>query len=141
MPRRLVSLTILIVLYWIVALPAYAINFRQGEWELVVRQSIKGMPQGMGEVEWRECLTQANPIPTDYLQSQSCDVLESHAVYHTLHYKMSCYGEHGTFINEGKVHFSNFRIDGNSKSEIGSVDGEKMVVRYKFRGRRVGDCQ
>jgi len=140
MPRRLVLLTMLILLHWLVVLPAYALNFAQGEWEFVVRQSIKGMPQGMGKLEWRECLTPANPIPTDYLQSRSCDVLESHAVYHTLRYKMSCYGDHGTFTNVGKLHFSNFKIDGNSKSEIGDVDGTKMVVRYKFRGRRIGDC-
>lgn len=119
---------------------ALAANLQAGEWELSVRQSVKGMPRGMGVVEWRECLTQAKPIPTRYLQVQSCDVYESHSLYHTLHYKMSCFGEHGTFVNAGKIRFNSFKLDGDSKSEIGKVEGVSMVVRYKFQGRRVGDC-
>lgn len=123
-----------------IAVAAQALDFTSGEWELVVRQSVKGMPSGMGTVQVRECLTHENPIPKLYLQARNCEVLESHAVYHTLHYKMSCYSDNGTFTNEGKIHFGSFRIDGNSKSDMAAVAGQNMVIRYKFEARRVGDC-
>ena len=118
----------------------WALDFHPGNWEFVVKQGMKGMPGGMGEKEWRECLTQANPIPTVYLQARNCRVLESHAVYRTLHYQLSCFSEHGTMTNEGKIHFGSFRMEGSSKSDVGDVAGENMVMRYKFTGRRIGDC-
>jgi hypothetical protein len=139
MPSRLL-LSFLFTFLFLSATTVSAMDFRQGEWEFVVRQSVKGMPAGMGATEWRECLTQAKPMPTMYLQAHSCDVLVSHAVYHTLHYKLSCYTDHGSLMNEGQVHFGNFRMDGKAKSDVGDVAGEQMVVRYQFSGRRVGDC-
>jgi hypothetical protein len=138
--RLLARLFIFTITYLSASLFAYALDFREGEWELVVSQSVKGMPTGLAKTQWRECLSKANPIPTLYLQARSCDVLEQHAVYHTLHYKMSCYTDHGTLTNEGKIHFGDFKVNGNSKSNVGEVAGENMVVRYKFAGRRIGDC-
>jgi len=132
---------ILISFALLLSISAQANNVRSGEYELVVKRSIKGLPSGIGSLEWRECLTQANPIPTQYLQASNCDVLESHMVYHTLHYKLSCYTDKGTFTNEGKLRFGNFRLDGKSKSDTGDVAGQTMVVRYKFEGRRIGDCR
>ncbi len=132
---------ILFTLAMALTITAQANNIRSGEYELVVRQSVKGMPSGIGSVQWRECLSQDNPIPTQYLQARNCDVLESHLVYHTLHYKLSCYTDKGTFTNEGKLRFGNFRLDGKSKSDLGDVAGENMQVRYKFDGRRIGDCR
>ena len=141
MSYRPVRHALLLVSCLSAATPAFAFEFRPGEWEFVVRQSVKGMPGGMGEFQWRECLTSTNPIPRVYLQARSCDVLESHAVYHTLHYKMSCYTDNGSLTNEGKVHFTNFRMDGKSRSDVGDVAGENMVIRYKLSGRRIGDCR
>lgn len=138
--RLLAQLFIFTVTYLSASLSAYALEFREGEWELVVSQSVKGMPAGMGETQWRECLSKSNPVPTLYLQARSCDMLEQHAVYRTLRYKMSCYTDHGTLTNEGKIHFGDFKVSGNSKSDVGEVAGEKTVVRYRFEGRRIGDC-
>ena len=140
MPHCRIHLYFLLFACLSISVTAQALDFRSGEYELELRQSVKGMPAGMGTVAWRECLTQTNPIPTQYLQAHSCDLLESHTVYHTLHYKLSCYTDHGTLTNEGKVHFSRMKIHGNSRSDVGDVRGEKMVVRYKFKGRRIGDC-
>lgn len=120
---------------------AHAVEFKEGEWELTVKQSVKGMPVGVPAVSWRECLTQANPIPTRYLQARSCDVIEQNAVYRTLHYKINCFTENGSMINEGKVRFGEFKLSGDSKSELADVAGRDMVLRYKFEGRRIGECK
>ena len=119
---------------------ASALELKEGEWELSLRQGVTGMPSAMGVTVWRECLTQEHPIPTLYLQAQSCDVLEQHALYRSLRYKLSCYTEHGTLSNEGKIHYGDLKIEGESKSDFGEVAGRHMVVRYKFEGRRLGDC-
>ena len=137
---RLAQLFVFAIAYLTAAVSAYALDFKEGEWELEVRQSVKGMPTGLAVSHWRECLTKSNPIPTLYLQARSCDVLEQHAVYRTLNYKMSCFTEHGSLTNEGKIHFGDFKINGKSRSDIGIVAGENMVVRYKFEGRRIGEC-
>ena len=139
--HRLLQLSFFTLVYLLTSITAYAIEFTEGEWELSVRQGVKGMPTGMGVTTWRECLTQSNPIPTQYLQARSCDVLDQHAVYRTIKYKMSCYGEHGTFFNEGKIHFVANKVTGDSKSDIGDVAGQHIVVRYKFEGRRIGECR
>jgi len=116
------------------------LKFKPGKWQLTLSQSLQGMPGGFQKLRWEECLSQADPIPKAYLQARSCDVQEQNAVYRTLHYKMSCFTEHGTLTNQGKFHFGDFRIEGVSKSDMGVVDGRDMIVRYKIEGRRVGDC-
>lgn len=123
-----------------ISMRASALEFKEGEWEFSVRQGIKGMPSAIGVTVWRECLSQEHPIPTLYLQAQSCDVLEQHAVYRTLRYKLSCYTEHGTITNEGKIHFGDMEVKGDSKSNFGDVAGRNMVVRYKFEAKRLGNC-
>lgn len=120
---------------------AFPIEFTAGEWELTVKQSVKGMPAGIPPVTWRECLSPANPIPIKYLQARSCDVIEQHEVYRTLHFRMNCFTENGSMINEGKIRYSDFKISGDSKSELADVAGQDIVLRYKFAGRRLGDCQ
>lgn len=134
---RLVFLSILCAFTF----SAQAMDFRDGVYEISVSQGVKGMPGGVGRFTLRECLTGDKPIPKKYLQGQSCDVLESKTLYHTMHYKLSCFNVHGTFGNEGQLHFSNTQIYGKSKSIMSAVDGISMVVRYKFRGRRIGNCQ
>jgi hypothetical protein len=137
---RLIQLCSITLVYMLSSITAYALDFKEGEWELTVKQGVKGMPSGMGAMTWRECLTQSRPIPTVYLQARSCDVLDQHVVYRTLRYKLSCYTEHGSLTNEGKIHFGGLKFTGDSKSDVGDVAGKNILVRYKFEGRRIGDC-
>lgn len=131
----------IISLFCAISLSALAMDFREGEYEITVTQGVRGLPGGMGSIKWNECLTSDRPIPTRYLQAKSCDVLESRTLYHTLHYNMSCFGENGTINNEGQIHFDNARLSGRSKSDMSSVNGEKLLARYKIKGRFIGDCQ
>lgn len=118
---------------------AFAYNVPQGEYALRLREGVTGMPVGIAELQWHECLTASHPIPTAYLQA-SCNVMAQHEVYQTLRYQLSCFGKRGTFSNEGQIHFGKLQLTGKSKSDVGVVDGETMVVRYTFAGRRVGAC-
>jgi len=118
-----------------------AVDFKEGDWELTVKQSVKGMPAGIPRATWRECLTRAKPVPIQYLQARSCDVIETHEVYRTLYFKLNCFTENGSMINEGKIRFGQLKISGDSKSELADVAGKDIVLRYKFEGRRVGDCR
>jgi hypothetical protein len=129
-----------ILICLLTSITAYAIEFKEGEWEITVKQGVKGMPTGMGVTTWRECLTQSKPIPTVYLQARNCDVLEQHAVYKTLRYKLSCFADQGSFTSDGKIHFDAVKLNGDSKSDFGEVAGKNMLVRYKFQGRWIGEC-
>lgn len=140
MQRNRLLRVVFISIFLAVSLIAQAMDFQDGEYEIVVRQGVKGLPGGMGKLKWRECLTKDKPIPTQYLQANSCDVLELKTVYHTLHYKMSCFNENGTIVNAGRIYLGNTQLSGKSKSEAGGVPGESIMVRYKFRGRRIGNC-
>lgn len=137
---RLSGLLMLLLVATALTQQVFADNLHDGEWELRVRQSVPGLPTGMAELRWRECLSSTHLIPTTYLQASSCDVLSQHMVYHTLHYKLSCFGKHGTFTNKGQIHFGRLRLSGNSKSDTGSVAGQNTVVRYRFTGQRIGLC-
>lgn len=123
-----------------VSLSVQAIEFQGGEWELTVKQMVNGMPVSREATIYRECLTPTNPIPTSYLRAQRCDVLEQRDRHRTVFYKMSCYTDNGSLINEGQVRFGSFKITGDSKSELGQVAGRPMVMQYKFEGRRLGEC-
>jgi len=138
--RYLISIFTLLLMILATAGVQAELQFKPGQWQLTLSQSLQGMPGGFQKLRWEECLSQSDPIPKAYLQARSCDVLEQKASYRTLRYKMSCYTANGTLTNEGKLHFGDFRIDGTSKSDMGVVDGRAMIVRYKIQGRRMGDC-
>ncbi|MEJ2361389.1 MAG: hypothetical protein P8Z75_08180 [Gammaproteobacteria bacterium] len=119
---------------------AAADQYNFGAWNLRVSQSITGLPAGTLQFRLHECLDSAHPIPTKYLQASSCDVLSQHFVYHTLHYKLSCFGKNGTFTNEGVIRFGRLHLTGRSKSDTGRVDGQNTVMRYTLSGTRAGSC-
>lgn len=118
-----------------------ALEIVEGEWELVVKQGISGMPVGVPPIHIRECFTDADPIPTSFLNARNCDVIEQRVVYRTVHFRVNCFTEHGSIINEGKIHFGPRKITGNSQTNLGDVAGKKTVLSYKFTGRRIGECR
>ena len=121
--------------------PIYAVDIVEGEWELTVKYTVSGMPISNPAEHHRECFTQDDPIPTSFLNAQNCDVIEQRERYRTVFYRLNCLTEHGSVINEGKIHFTSMKINGDSKTDLGDVAGKTTVMRYKFTGRRLGDCQ
>lgn len=118
-----------------------ALDMVEGEWELLVKQNVSGMPMGIPPVHIRECFTEADPIPTSFLNARNCDVIEQRVVHRTVHYRINCFTEHGSVINKGKIRFGSRKITGNSKTDLGDVAGKTTVLRYKFTGRRIGECR
>jgi hypothetical protein len=117
-----------------------ALDMVEGEWELVVKQNVSGMPVGLPPVHYRECITEDDPIPTSFLKARSCDIIEQRVVHRTVHYKINCFTENGPVINIGKIHFGPRKITGSSKTDLGDVAGKTTVLRYRFTGRRIGTC-
>ena len=120
---------------------AFAVDIVEGEWELTVKYTVSGMPVNNPAEHYRECFTQEDPIPTSYLNAHSCQILEQNTRYRTVSFRLNCETEHGPVINEGKIHFTPMKISGDSKIDLGDVAGKTTVMRYKFTGRRLGDCQ
>ena len=118
-----------------------ALDMVEGEWELVVKQNVSGMPVGIPPTHYRECFTEADPIPTSFLKARSCDIIDTRVVHRTVHYRINCFTENGSIINEGKIRFGSRKISGNSKTDLGDIAGKRSVLRYKFTGRRIGECR
>ena len=118
-----------------------ALDMVEGEWELLVKQNVSGMPVGIPPVHVRECFTEEDPIPTSFLKARNCSVIDQRVVYRTVHYRLNCFTEHGSIINEGKIRFGSRKITGSSKTDLGDVAGKTTVLRYKFTGRRMGECR
>ena len=118
-----------------------AVDIVEGEWELTVKYTMSGMPISNPVEHYRECFSQEDPIPTSFLNARNCQIIDQHIRYRTVYYRLNCFTEHGSIINEGKIHFSAMKIYGDAKSDLGEVAGRNSVLRYKFTGRRLGDCQ
>lgn len=118
-----------------------ALDMVEGEWELKVKQNISGMPVGIPVTHYRECFTEADPIPTSFLKARNCQVIDQRVVHRTVHYRINCFTENGSIINEGKIRFGSRKITGKSKTDLGEVAGKTSVLRYKFTGRRIGECR
>jgi hypothetical protein len=131
------AVTLLLFMYH----PAAAVDMVEGEWELTVKHTVGGMPINHPDQHFIECFTQTDPIPTSYLQARSCQILEQNELHRTVSFKLNCMTENGPIINEGKIHFSSLKISGESKTDLGDVAGKTSVLRYRFTGRRLGDCQ
>ncbi len=119
---------------------ALALEVTAGEWELTVKQNVSGMPVGVPTQKYRECFSDDDPIPTSFLKARQCDVIEQRVRHRTVYYKINCFTEHGSVINEGKIRFSSFKISGTSKTDLGEVGGRPTILGYKFTGRRMGEC-
>jgi len=119
---------------------SYALDIVPGEWDITVKHSVSGFPVGSPPQKFRECFSDADPIPTSFLQARSCDVIEQRVRHRTVYYRVNCFTENGSIINEGKIRFSASKITGNSKTDLGEVAGRPMVLRYKFTARRRGEC-
>jgi hypothetical protein len=115
-----------------------AYEFTPGEWEFEVRYTVSGMPSNMPKQTFRECMQQ--PVPTVFLKARSCDYVQVKQRGRTVHYKVNCFTENGTLINEGSVRYSGSNARGSSRSDLGDVAGRNSVLRYKFTGRYLGVC-
>ena len=129
------------LLLFLLASHAHAVDIVEGEWELTVKYTMSGMPISNPTEYYRECFTQEDPIPTSFLNARSCQIIDQHTRYRTVYYRLNCFTEHGSIINEGKIHFTSMKINGDAKTDLGEVAGRNSVLRYKFTGRRLGDCQ
>lgn len=130
----------LLVLSLLSVVPALlsASEFTPGEWEFEVSYTVSGMPAGVSKQTYRECMQQ--PVPTVFLQARSCDYLETGQRGRTVHYKVNCFTENGTLLNEGSVRYSDGKARGSSRSDLGDVAGRNSVLRYRFTGRYLGAC-
>lgn len=136
--KKIVIFSLLFFMYG----SAYAeFNFKEGEWEIEVKQTVSGMPIANPPTIYRQCLTHDNPIPTLYLQARSCDLIDSKERRNSVKYKLNCFTDNGSIINEGKVQYRNRKISGRSKTDLGKVTGRDTVLGYSFKGHRIGECQ
>jgi len=117
-----------------------ALEVAAGEWEIKVNQYVSGMPIGIPEQTHRECFSDEDPLPTSFLKARSCDVIKQKVRHRTITYKVNCFTEHGSIINEGKIRFSSFKFSGSSKTDLGKIAGRPNTLGYKFTGRRIGEC-
>ena len=115
-------------------------DFQHGEWEFSVKYTISGMPVRVPTQKFRQCMKD-NTAPTVFLQAQSCDVLELSERHQTIRYKVNCFTDNGTLVNEGKLHITGGRMRGTSKSDLGDAAGRNSVIRYKFTGKYLGACK
>lgn len=134
------KIRLLVLLCLLVTNNSHAFEMVEGEWELTVKYTVSGMPIAIPAEHYRECFTQEDPIPTSFLNAHSCQVIEQRARHRTVFFRLSCFADNGSFINEGKIHFSSMKIRGDSKTDLGDVAGKTTTMRYKFTGRRLGDC-
>lgn len=123
------------------AFGAQAFELQAGLWRFQVTQNIGGMPLGDGALRFEQCLSKNDPIPTAYLQAQRCDVLERDEKPGKLHWRISCFTDHGTVTNEGFLKLNGRRLRGRSQSDLGEVQGRHTVMRYQLSGTRIGQCQ
>lgn len=112
-----------------------------GEWEFSVKQDVSGMPAGVPEIIYSECLTQDQPVPKSFLHATACDITELKTLYRTVSWKMVCDTDNGKVHNEGKITFHTLNATGISRSSLGSVLGKNSTLRYSFTARRIGDCR
>jgi len=129
-----------VVVFFSISSNVLALEITAGEWEISVKQSVRGMPMKIPTQTHRECFSDSDPIPTSFLKARSCDIIEQRVRHRTVYYKINCFTENGSVINQGKIRFSSFKFSGMSTTDLGDIAGRPTILRYKFNGRRIGEC-
>jgi hypothetical protein len=111
-------------------------NIQDGLWEVTTTMEMKGMPEGMMKpMTHTSCITQKDSVP-EKPQKSECKMTSMNTVGNTVMWTVTCPNS----VGSGKITYSGGTFDGVMETTV-TERGEKMQMKSRMKGRRIGPCK
>ncbi|MFH0974915.1 MAG: DUF3617 family protein [Spirochaetota bacterium] len=140
MKRFLIA--VLATAFFVTALVAAPNKMKEGKWEITMSMNMQGMPFAMPPVTHTQCITKKDlednkkTLPAAG-KSENCEIKDYKISGNTVTWKTVC--KDGT-KGSGEITYKGDSYSGTMTMETVDKKGNKSVINYKIKGRRLGDC-
>ncbi|HMK55571.1 MAG TPA: DUF3617 domain-containing protein [Dissulfurispiraceae bacterium] len=111
-------------------------NMQDGLWEITTTVEMKGMPSGMMKpMTHTSCLTHKDSVPEKPAKSD-CKMSDMNSSGNTVTWTMTCPDS----VSKGNITYSGSTFEGTTDTTV-NHGGQKMQVRNKMKGKRIGPCK
>lgn len=125
----------------VLAVPTLALaNMEEGNWDVVVKMEMVGMPFTMPPVQTSQCVTSKDVVPDMSRPDQECIVRDQKVVGDTVTWKVQCKGAQGTLDGEGRIKYAGRTYAGEMQARMTERGGQAMTIKYTMNGRHTGPC-
>jgi len=140
MLKKTVMSSILICAIFIFSAVSWAIDFNPGEYEIITKVEMTGMPVTVPPQTTTECMTEQDLIIKNETYSQNCEIKDVKEVGNTISWKMKCAQEGQTVDSRGRITSAGNSFKGNIIMNMVTADGN-MTATTIIEGKRIGKCQ
>ncbi|MEW6674355.1 MAG: DUF3617 family protein [Thermodesulfobacteriota bacterium] len=124
---------------FLAVLPARALDFKPGKYEITVKMEIPGMPGGMPAQTSTQCLNEKNPVPDSSPDPQGCKMTNLKTSGNTVTYTIECSQKGMEGKSAGEITYKGDSFEGTTKTSMGPEAGG-MIVTTVVKGKRIGKC-
>lgn len=132
--------TLLLSLFLLIfSVPAQALDFNPGNYEVTSTMEMPGMPVAIPPQIITQCITEQEPVPDQNTQEQKCRMVDKKESGNTLTWKMECEQDGQKIISNGEMSYHKNGFDGTIKTIMPAEMGG-MTMTVKIVGKRLGNC-
>ncbi|HMK59833.1 MAG TPA: DUF3617 family protein [Dissulfurispiraceae bacterium] len=131
---RIMFAVVSIVLYAQAAFGAP--NMQDGLWEVTTTVEMKGMPAGMMKpMTHTTCITRKDSVPAKPPKSD-CKMSDMNSSGNTVSWTITC----PESISKSTITYAGTTFEGTTETS-GNRGGEKMHMKSRMKGKRIGPCK
>lgn len=138
MRRGLITASVVLFTFTSICLADPVPDIREGQWEIITKMEIPGMPTSIPPVKNTQCLTDKDFVPENSQQGQECTFAETKVTGNTVTWTMECEGPGGRMKGTGEITYGGDTFKGTMKIQMPQ---ENMEMTSHMDGRRIGDCK
>jgi hypothetical protein len=111
-----------------------------GQWQVVTKTEMPGMPMAIPDVTNTYCLTEEDMIPRNEAPGQDCETLEYNVSGNKVTWRMVCEGGEGKTDMRGEITYQGNTFKGSAETTVNVPGQGQMTMTNKMTGKRIGDC-
>jgi hypothetical protein len=128
-----------VLLTALLALPAWALDFKPGKYKISTKVDMPGMSGGMPSQTMIQCLTEQEPVPNSSADAKGCKVENMDTKGNTVTYTIKCDQQGMQMESTGQITYNKDRFEGTTHTKMGPASGG-MTITTNIKGQRMGDC-
>lgn len=136
---RKIGLTLLML--WGASSAQAEMRFTEGLWEFAIRYDFIGIPQHFPAYVTRQCVTNADPIPTISRSGQECNDSLQGRFGRTITWQVNCSTEWEMVHGMGRIHYLGDQAIGDVHLQVVNPYNPPQPMLFRIRGNRLGDCE
>ncbi|MBP1746972.1 MAG: lipoprotein [Deltaproteobacteria bacterium] len=116
-------------------------NFQEGMWEMTMSATMTGLDGMMPPMQAKSCMMKKDLSPEKFHSEGDCKAKDIKISGDTVKWRVSCKTEDGVFDGTGTMVYKGTTFEGNTQISGKDEDGEKMEIKTKIIGKRIGPCK